>query len=97
MIDRTMDRLGLYPERLIADSAYGSAPMLGWLVEERGIEPHIPVFDKSGRSDGTLERADFPMTAAPTPTSVRRATRSGSSTGRPMPMRRHAAASTRKA
>ena len=33
--------------------------MLGWLVEERGIEPHIPVFDKSGRSDGTLERADF--------------------------------------
>ena len=59
MIDRTMDRFGLYPERLIADSAYGSAPMLGWLVEERGIEPHIPVFDKSGRSDGTLERADF--------------------------------------
>ena len=59
MIDRTMDRFGLYPERLIADSAYGSAPMLGWLVEERGIEPHIPVFDKSGRSDGTFERADF--------------------------------------
>jgi transposase len=59
MIDRTMDRFGLYPERLIADSAYGSAPMLGWLVEERGIEPHIPVFDKSARSDGTLERADF--------------------------------------
>src|SRR6187431_1087445 len=59
MIDRTMDRFGLYPERLIADSAYGSAPMLGWLVEERGIEPHIPVVDKSGRSDGTLERADF--------------------------------------
>ena len=59
MIDRTMDRFGLYPERLIADSAYGSAPMLGWLVEERGIAPHIPVFDKSGRSDGTFERADF--------------------------------------
>ena len=54
-----MDRFGLYPERLIADSAYGSAPMLGWLVEERGIAPHIPVFDKSGRSDGTFERADF--------------------------------------
>jgi transposase len=59
MIDRTTDRFGLYPERLIADSAYGSAPMLGWLVEERGIEPHIPVFDKSGRSDGSFERADF--------------------------------------
>ena len=59
MIDRTMERFGLYPERLIADSAYGSAPMLGWLVEERGIEPHIPVFDKSARRDGTFERADF--------------------------------------
>ena len=32
MIDRTIYRFGLYPERLIADSAYGSAPMLGWLV-----------------------------------------------------------------
>ena len=59
MIDRTMDRFGLYPERLIADSAYGSAPMLEWLVEEHGIEPHIPVFDKSKRTDGTFERADF--------------------------------------
>ena len=59
MVDRTMQRFGLYPERLIADSAYGSAPMLDWLVEEHGIEPHIPVFDKSARKDGTFERADF--------------------------------------
>ncbi len=33
--------------------------MLGWLVEERGIEPHIPVFDKSRRTDGTFSREDF--------------------------------------
>ena len=59
MIDRTMDRFGLYPERLIADTAYGTATMLGWLVEERGIEPHIPVFDKSRRTDGTFSREDF--------------------------------------
>uniref|UniRef100_UPI0037841D06 transposase n=1 Tax=Inquilinus sp. TaxID=1932117 RepID=UPI0037841D06 len=59
MIDRTRDRFDLYPERLAADSAYGSAEMLNWLVHERGIEPHIPVFDKSERSDGTFERADF--------------------------------------
>ena len=59
MIDRTQDRFGLYPERLAADSAYGSAEMLRWLVHERGIEPHIPVFDKSERSDGTFERAYF--------------------------------------
>jgi hypothetical protein len=58
MIDRTMDKFDLYPERLIADSAYGSAPMLDWLVEGRGIEPHIPVFDKSARRDGTFSR-DF--------------------------------------
>ena len=50
---------GHYPERLAADSAYGSAEMLGWLVHEGGIEPHIPVFDKSERRDGTFERADF--------------------------------------
>lgn len=59
MIDRTMDRFGLWPERLIADKAYGTAEMLSWLVHERGIAPHIPVFDKSGRSDGSFERADF--------------------------------------
>jgi len=59
MIDRSMNRFDLYPERLIADSAYGSAPMLDWLVEERGIAPHIPVFDKSKRTDGTFSREDF--------------------------------------
>src|ERR671927_1411404 len=59
MIDRVQDRFGLYPERVAADSAYGSAEMLGWLVHERGIEPHIPVFDKSQRSDGTFSREDF--------------------------------------
>jgi transposase len=53
MIERTQDRFGLWPERLAADSAYGSAENLAWLVHERGIEPHIPVFDKSERKDGT--------------------------------------------
>jgi transposase len=59
MIERVKGRFGLYPERLAADSAYGSAEMLAWLVHEQGIEPHIPVFDKSERNDGTFERADF--------------------------------------
>lgn len=58
MVGRVHERHGLKPERLIADTAYGSGPMLGWLVD-RGIAPHIPVIDKSGRSDGTFERADF--------------------------------------
>jgi transposase len=59
MIERTHDELGLWPERLIADTGYGSAEMLNWLVHERGIEPHIPVFDKSKRKDGTFSREDF--------------------------------------
>lgn len=59
MLDRTMDRFGLTPRRLAGDSAYGSATMLAWLVGQRGIAPHIPVIEKSGRKDGTLERADF--------------------------------------
>jgi transposase len=59
MIDRTQERFGLYPARLAADMAYGSAENLAWLVHERGIEPHIPVFDKSQRSDGTFSRSDF--------------------------------------
>ncbi|MBY0252625.1 MAG: transposase, partial [Methylobacterium organophilum] len=54
MIARVHDDLGLWPERLIADTGYGSAEMLDWLVHERGIEPHIPVFDKSQRKDGTF-------------------------------------------
>ena len=49
MLTRTADRFGLRPERLVADTGYGSAAMLAWLVHEQGIEPHIPVFDKSTR------------------------------------------------
>ena len=59
MIARVQDRFDVWPERLAADTGYGSAEMLAWLVHERDIAPHIPVFDKSGRTDGTFERADF--------------------------------------
>jgi transposase len=59
MIERTELRFGLKPKLLAADTAYGSAPMLNWLVEEKGIAPHIPVIDKSAREDGSFSRADF--------------------------------------
>jgi transposase len=59
MVERSMEHFDLYPERLIGDTAYGSAEMLDWLVHDRGIEPHIPVYDKSQRSDGTFSRDDF--------------------------------------
>lgn len=59
MLDRTEARFGLYPERLAADTAYGAAQMLDWLVNDKGIEPHIPLIDKSERQDGTFSRSDF--------------------------------------
>lgn len=59
MINRVETTYNIKPKRLAADTVYGSAPMLNWLVEEKGIEPHIPVFDKSARKDGTFERDDF--------------------------------------
>ena len=58
MLDRVKVKFDLHPERLIADTAYGSGPMLGWLVD-RKIAPHIPVMDQAGRTDGTWSRADF--------------------------------------
>ena len=50
---------GIKPAFLAADSAYGSAESLAWLVKRKEIAPHIPVFDKSNRTDGTFSRADF--------------------------------------
>lgn len=59
MIDRVEEKFDIKPERLVGDTNYGSAAMLGWLVDEKQIEPHVPVFDKSERTDGTLSRSDF--------------------------------------
>ncbi len=59
MLERTEERFGLRPDSLVADTAYGSADNLAWLVKQKQITPHIPVFDKSGRTDGTFSRSDF--------------------------------------
>jgi hypothetical protein len=58
MLDRIKERHDIDPERLIADTAYGSGSMLGWLVY-RDINLHIPVLDKAGRTNGTWSRTDF--------------------------------------
>ena len=63
MLERTETRFGMRPASLAADSAYGSAENLAWLVKEKDIAPHIPVFDKSNRTDGTFSRADFAFDA----------------------------------
>ncbi len=57
-LNRVKDKFDVHPERLIADTACGSGPMLDWLVT-RKIAPHIPVIDKAGRPDGRWSRADF--------------------------------------
>jgi transposase len=59
MIERTEQRFDLKPEYLAADTAYGSAATLNWIVSEKQIAPHIPVIDKSKREDGTFSREDF--------------------------------------
>ena len=58
MIERVKDRFDLQPRRLAGDTVYGAVRLLKWLVD-RQITPHIPVWDKSARSDGTFSRADF--------------------------------------
>ncbi len=58
MVKRVMTRFNLKPKRLAADTAYGTGQTLKSLMD-RGIEPHIPVWDKSKRKDGTFSRADF--------------------------------------
>ncbi len=59
MIDRVATVFGETPDRLAADTAYGSGPNLSWLVEERGIDPHIPVWDKTKGKDETFGWSDF--------------------------------------
>jgi len=58
MIERVEQRFGLKPDRLAGDVAYGTGEMLGWLVAH-DIDPHIPVWDKSKREDGTFSRTEF--------------------------------------
>jgi len=59
MIERVKDRFGMDTKKLIGDTAYGTAEFLGWMVNDKGIEPHVPVWDKGERADGTFGRSDF--------------------------------------
>jgi hypothetical protein len=69
VVIRSISRFDLYPERLIGESAYGSAEMLNRLVHEQGIKPCIPVFNKYKRTEGSFERSDSStITGATLPT-----------------------------
>lgn len=63
MIDRVERLTSLKPRRLLGDTAYGAAPLLNWIVNEKHIEPHIPVWEKANRDDGTFSRSDFTFDA----------------------------------
>lgn len=58
MIDRTETAFGLKPERLTADTAYGTGKLLAWLLD-KDITPHIPVWERYERTDGMFSRVDF--------------------------------------
>ncbi len=58
MVERVHRRFDLRPQRLAGDTVYGAVRLLKWLVD-RQITPHVPVWDKSARQDGTFSRADF--------------------------------------
>jgi len=59
VIERFEERFDLKPQRLIGDMAYGNAELLGWMVNDKGIEPHVPVWDRTQRDDGTVSSTDF--------------------------------------
>jgi transposase len=59
MLDRTEACFDLKPKRLAADTAYGTGKFLGWLVKEKKIAPHIPVWERPKREDGIFSISDF--------------------------------------
>ena len=59
MIEWVEERFDLRPDRLIGDTNYGTAAILGWMVDEKQIEPHVPVWDMTQRNGETLSTSDF--------------------------------------
>jgi len=59
MVDQVEANFNITPQRLIGDTAYGTAPMLAWMVDKKAIEPHVPVWGRTERKDGTFSRCDF--------------------------------------
>ena len=59
MIERVETRFDLKPQRLIGDTNYGTAAILGWMVDEKQIEPHVPVWSKASPNDEIMPSSDF--------------------------------------
>jgi hypothetical protein len=48
---------------LVGDTAWGTAPMLAWMVDQKGTAPHMPVWDKTARTDATFPGSMFEWNA----------------------------------
>ena len=58
MLAHVKERLGVCPESLGADKAYGSGEFLAWLLQ-RKIQPHIPVIDRRHQTHRRFTRDQF--------------------------------------
>lgn len=59
MIDRTEERFGMKPKRLLGDGSYGSAEFLGWMVDNKKIAPHVTLLETPGRPTKSFTQKDF--------------------------------------
>ena len=59
MIDRVKRRFAIKRGSLIGDIASGAAELLRWMVSDKAIEPHVPVWDKTQHEGGTPSSSDF--------------------------------------
>lgn len=58
LVSRVKAKLGVVPESLAADKAYGNGPLLGWLVGQN-ITPYVPVIDRTRQRDVFFTRDAF--------------------------------------
>jgi len=58
MLARAEAAFGFAPSCLGADKSYGTGPFLAWLLA-RGVDPHVPVLDRTAQTDGMFTRESF--------------------------------------
>ena len=58
LVSRAGTKLSIAPVSLSAGKAYGSGPLLGWLID-RNITPYIPVIDRGRQRDAFFTRDAF--------------------------------------
>jgi len=58
MLVRAAGTFGFAPSCLGADKSYGTRPFLAWLLA-RGVDPHVPVLDRTAQTDGMFTRESF--------------------------------------